>query len=113
MPTATYSRRFIIVDDHTVREARDRQEEREERRPKKRQRKELDSDDDEDHPDAPPKDPSKRRRSIFAQSKAPAERDGVYWKEEERANCHLRVSDTLFKVCLDPLFCSLSLDEGC
>lgn len=99
MPTATYSRRFIIVDDHTVREARDRQEEREERRPKKRQRKELDSDEDEDHPDAPPKDPSRRRRSIFSQSKAPAERDGVYWMEEERANLHLRVSDTLFKVC--------------
>ena len=99
MPTATYSRRFIIVDDHTVREARDRQEEREERRPKKRQRKELDSDEDEDHPDAPPKDLSRRRRGRFEKSKAPAERDVVYWKEGERANCHLRVKDTIFKVC--------------
>lgn len=88
MPTATPSRRFIIVDDSTVREARDRQEEK---RPKKRARRD-DSDDEGAIKDA------YLFSSPDSHPKGPYERDPIYYKEDDTANCVVRVRGHIFKV---------------
>jgi len=97
MPTTSSPRRFIIVDDNTIQEKRDRQEEK---RPRKRQRVESD---DEDVNDTP----SKRRTepnlpfsypTVLTESKDVAERDPVYYKDDPSADCVVRVKNTLFKV---------------
>lgn len=85
MPITAPSRRFIIVDDSTVREARDRQEEK---RPKKRARV-----DDSDEEDA-----KKSSRTHSLHPKGPYERDPVYFKEDDSANCVVRVRGFMFKV---------------
>ena len=85
MPIIAPSRRFIIVDDSTVREARDRQEER---RPKKRARV-----DDSDEEDA-----KKSSQAHPLHPKGPYERDPVYFKEDDSANCVVRVGGFMFKV---------------
>lgn len=84
MPTTAPSRRFIILDDSTVREARDRQEEK---RPNKRAR--VDDSDDKD---------SSKTSCENQNSKGPYERDPVYFKEDASANCVVRVRGWMFRV---------------
>ena len=73
-------RRFIIVDDSTIREAWDRQEEM---RPRKRQR--VDEDEEED-----------RKKEEAGSAGARLVRDPVYYKED--GDCVVRVGNILFKV---------------
>ena len=87
-------RRFIIVDDSTIRETRDRQEEK---RPRKRAR--VDSDDEE---------PNTKNlngihhiangESSLTPSDKPGERDALYYLDDPTATCIFRVGDVLFKV---------------
>lgn len=83
-------RRFIIVDDNTIRETRDRQEEK---RPRKRAR--VDSDDEE---------PTtiKTNNNVWSSldsSDKPGERDPLYYLDDDpTATCIFRVGDVLFKV---------------
>ena len=81
-------RRFIIVDDNTIRETRDRQEEK---RPRKRAR--VDSDDDTNTT----KNTSSGWSSLNPSDK-PAERDSLYYLDDPTATCIYRVGDVLFKV---------------
>ena len=84
-------RRFIIVDDSTISETRDRQEEK---RPLKRAR--VDSDDEK---------PNSKNGSHIANSWSsltpfdkPGERDALYYLDDPTATCIFRVGDVLFKV---------------
>ncbi|KAF9481113.1 hypothetical protein BDN70DRAFT_876715 [Pholiota conissans] len=95
MPTATPSRIFIILDDSTVREARDRQEEK---RPNKRVRVDSDEEDAQDSYGS-------------HNAKGPVERDPVYFKEDELANCVVRVRGWLFKIQADMLSCSPTMNS--
>ena len=78
-------RKFIIVDDNTISETRDRQEEK---RPRKRAR--VDSDDEEPN--------GKNYKSSLTPSDKPGERDALYYLEDPTATCIFRVGDVLFKV---------------
>ncbi|KAF8963026.1 hypothetical protein BDZ97DRAFT_1702033 [Flammula alnicola] len=98
MPTAAPSRRFIIVDDSTIREARDRQEEK---RPRKRARV-VDSDDE----DAP-----KKYERLEYEQKGPYERDPKFFKEDPSATCVVRVRDYMFKIHADLLSCCQIMSE--
>ena len=89
MVKGTSFRRFIIVDDSTISETRDRQEEK---RPRKRVR--VDSDDEE---------PTKNRNHIAngwssTPGDKPGERDALYYLDDPTACCIFRVGDVLFKV---------------
>jgi hypothetical protein len=86
-------RRFIIVDDSTISETRDRQEEK---RPRKRVR--VDSDDEE---------PSSKNGNLnhvgnswssLTPSDKPGERDALYYLDDPTATCIFRAGDVLFKV---------------
>lgn len=85
-------RRFIIVDDSTISETRDRQEEK---RPRKRAR--VDSDDEE---------PSNSKNSnhiangwsSLTPCDKPGEHDALYYLDDPTATCIFRVGDVLFKV---------------
>ena len=85
-------RKFIIVDDSTIRETRDRQEEK---RPRKRAR--VDSDDEE---------PANTKDSRTCGNgwplnpcDKPGERDSQYYLDNDpTATCIFRVEDVLFKV---------------
>jgi hypothetical protein len=80
-------RRFIIVDDSTISETRDRQEEK---RPRKRAR--VDADDEE---------PNTRNNNHIGNgwtSHKPGERDALYYLDDPTATCIFRVGDVLFKV---------------
>ncbi|KDR83058.1 hypothetical protein GALMADRAFT_134567 [Galerina marginata CBS 339.88] len=103
MPTANSPfRKFIIVDDSTIREARDRQEEREkEKRPRKRQRVE-DSDDEGGNG-------GEKRRPLYAYKMA--ERDPVFFKEDAGADCYIRVEAVSFKIHKELLSCSQFMTE--
>jgi len=79
MPSKS-TRRFIIVDDSTIREARDRQEET---RPRKRQR--VDEDEEQE-----------RKKEEAGSAGARLECDLDYYKED--GDCVVRVDNILFKV---------------
>ena len=79
MPSKS-TRRFIIVDDSTIREARDRQEET---RPRKRQR--VDEDEEEE-----------RKKEEVGSAGARLVCDPDYYKED--GDCVVRVDNILFKV---------------
>lgn len=85
-------RRFIIVDDNTIRETRDRQEEK---RPRKRAR--VDSDDEEPNTNTT-KNNIANAWSSLDPSKNPGERDPQYYLDDPTATCIFRVGDVLFKV---------------
>ena len=89
-------RRFIIVDDSTISETRDRQEEK---RPRKRAR--VDSDDEE--PTATSNNTKNNNHianggSSLTPSEKPGERDALYYLDDPTATCIFRVGDVLFKV---------------
>ena len=79
-------RRFIIVDDSTISETRDRQEEK---RPRKRAR--VDSDDEEPNT-------SSKNIANGCKNLKPGERDALYYLDDPTATCIFRVGDVLFKV---------------
>lgn len=91
MAKGTSFRRFIIVDDSTISETRDRQEEK---RPRKRAR--VDSDDEE--PNAKNGNPIANGWSSLTASDRPGERDALYYLDDPTATCIFRVGDVLFKV---------------
>lgn len=84
-------RRFIIVDDCTISETRDRQEEK---RPRKRAR--VDSDDEE--PNTKNSNHIANGWSSLTPSDKPGERDALYYLDDPTATCIFRVEDVLFKV---------------
>ena len=86
MPSKS-TRRFIIVDDSTIREARDRQEET---RPRKRQR--VDEDEEEE-----------RNKAEVGSAGARLVCDPDYYKED--GDCVVRVDNILFKV---NIFCDVT-----
>lgn len=88
-------RRFIIVDDSTIRETRDRQEEK---RPRKRARL-VDS--DEEEPNVTTKNNNSHIANCWSSlnpSDKPGERDPLYYLDDPIATCIFRVGDVLFKV---------------
>ena len=89
-------RRFIIVDDSTIRETRDHQEEK---RPRKRAR--VDSDDEEE-----PKTTKNIASgwSSLNPSDKPGEHDSLYYLDDPTATCIFRVGDVLFKVSFSSFF---------
>ena len=85
-------RRFIIVDDSTISETRDRQEEK---RPRKRTR--VDSVDE--GPNTKTSNHSIANGwSSLSPSDKPGERDALYYLDDPAATCIFRVGDVLFKV---------------
>ncbi|KAF8157954.1 hypothetical protein B0H34DRAFT_655886 [Crassisporium funariophilum] len=97
MPTNGSSRRFVIVDDSTIREAKDRKQDN---RPRKRQR--VDSDDE----DAKAKDASTFTYSFQNVDKPMSlVRDPVYYSDDSSATCIIRVGGSLFKIHHELLSC--------
>ena len=98
MAKGTSFRKFIIVDDNTIRETRDRQEEK---RPRKRARV-VDSDDEEQLPNSKKKNPNDTSTSTTTTTTTttkPAERDSRYYLDDDpTATCIFRVENVLFKV---------------
>ena len=95
---ASSFRRFIIVDDNTISETRDRQEEK---RPRKRVR--VDSIDDEEEPSSSKNSNLNHHigngwSSFLTPSDKPGERDALYYLDDPTATCIFRVGDVLFKV---------------
>jgi len=95
-------RLFVIVDDNTIRETRDRQEEK---RPRKRQRVDSDVED-------PPSVPPTTSGSVNAKKQRPgtcfsdvAVPDPEFYKEDPTATCVIRVKQTLFKIHKELLDC--------
>ena len=87
-------RRFVIVDDSTIRETRDRQEEK---RPRKRAR--VDSDDEEPNTKNLNGNHIANGASSLTPSDKPGERDALYYLDDDpTATCIFRVGDVLFKV---------------
>ena len=85
-------RKFIIVDDSTISETRDRQEEK---RPRKRVR--VDSD-DEEPTNSKNGNHNASGLSSLTPSGNPGERDSLYYLDDPTATCIFRVGDVLFKV---------------
>ena|SRR5258708_10747399 len=98
------SRRFVIVDDNTIREKRDHEEER---RPRKRKRTNSNSEDEAGPAPAPRNDriPWPKYRKSFllpvkpkaANDKEPLEHDPVYFGDGPN-QVMIRIENTLFKV---------------
>jgi hypothetical protein len=91
-------RRFIIVDDSTISETRDRQEEK---RPRKRARVEsVASDSDNEEPNTKNSNHIANGWSSLtpSDSEKPGERDALYYLDDPTATCIFRVGDVLFKV---------------
>lgn len=86
-------RKFIIVDDSTISETRDRQEEK---RPRKRVR--VDSDDEEPTNSKNGNHHIGGGLSSLTPSGNPGERDSLYYLDDPTATCIFRVGDVLFKV---------------
>ena len=93
MAKGTSFRRFIIVDDNTISETRDRQEEK---RPRKRAR--VDSDDEEANTKNGNHVANGGSSSSLTPSDKPGERDALYYLDDPTATCVFRVGDVLFKV---------------
>lgn len=103
-------RRFIIVDDNTIRETRDRQEEK---RPRKRAR--VDSDDEEPTNTKTSNNNDKKKNGwsrsssipFLNSSDKPGERDSLYYLDDDpTATCIFRVGDVLFKIHQEIFECS-------
>ena len=93
MTKSSSFRRFIIVDDCTISETRDRQEEK---RPRKRAR--VDSDEEEE-PNTKNSSHTTANGSFYLKSSdKPGERDALYYLDDPTATCIFRVGDVLFKV---------------
>jgi hypothetical protein len=99
-------RRFIIVDDSTIRETRDRQEEK---RPRKRAR--VDSDNEEEPKTTKNNNHIASGWSSLNPSDKPGERDSLYYLDDPTATCIFRVGDILFKVSFSFFFFFHIFDE--
>ena len=95
-------RRFIIVDDNTIRETRDRQEEK---RPRKRARVHSDEDDEQEPISTKSFCYNPNDWASSNPSHKPGERDPLYYLEDDpTATCIFRAGDILFKVKKTNLF---------